>query len=154
MSNLTLVGMVGEESLFTNSTFKNSTSWFWMSPNFSTHKEVYIQLTNSAQQGKETEKLFTHGLRACGNKGCEERMGRSGGRIYFSILIQLLLTGPLLDCGPISLSVMLDWRLSLSEGTTNTSTGIKGRSHSSLRPDNHPKDSAPQSQNCLGEAGS
>lgn len=24
-----------------------------------------------------------------------------GGRLYFSILIQLLLTGPLLDCGPI-----------------------------------------------------
>lgn len=32
-------------------------------PIFNTHREVYTQLTNSAQQGKGTAKLFTHGLR-------------------------------------------------------------------------------------------
>lgn len=35
---------------------------------------------------------------------------------------------------------MQDWRLSLSEGTTITSTGIRGRSHSSLRSAHHSRD--------------
>lgn len=74
-----------------------------------------------------------------------------GGRLSSSILIELLLTGPLLDYKPVRPFGHARLEAVIIRGNHHHHLHRnKGRGHSSLRSAHHPRDPAPPPQNWLG----